>query len=95
MESPKAQNVPVSYTSEADESIGGSPAIQRLFRKWLTILRTRSPGRLVDDISGEALPPKGVSETGTPVKERSQLIKALWFHFWGLDAAIKIPLMIL
>ncbi|XP_030531461.2 uncharacterized protein LOC115741613 isoform X1 [Rhodamnia argentea] len=94
VESPKAQNVPVSYTSEADESIGGSPAIQRLFRKWLTILRTRSPGQLVDEISGEALPPRGVSETGTPVKERSQLIKALWCHFWGLDAAIKIPFMI-
>lgn len=94
VESPKAQNVPVSYTSEADESIGGSPAIQKLFRKWLTMLRTRSPGQLVDEISGEALPPRGVSETGTPVKERKQLIKVLWCHFWGLDAAIKIPFLI-
>ncbi|XP_030458365.1 uncharacterized protein LOC115678992 isoform X1 [Syzygium oleosum] len=94
VDSPKAQNVPVSYTSEADEGIGGSPAIQRLFRKWLTILRTGSHGQLVDEISGEALPPRGVSETEKPVEERSQLIKALWCHFWGLDATIKVPLMI-
>ncbi|KAI4303844.1 hypothetical protein MLD38_039432 [Melastoma candidum] len=39
MGSPKAHDVPVSYTSEAN-SVANSPAFQKLFRKWLSVLRT-------------------------------------------------------
>ena len=41
--SSKSQNTSVSYTSETEDSITGQPAIQKLFKKLLTLLCTQSP----------------------------------------------------
>lgn len=96
-ESPKANDIPLSYTSEADQRIASSSAIHKLFKKWLTMLRTQSPSQVEDGILGEELPPTEISETHneTENKKRGEILKAVWCHFLGLDATIKIPLLIL
>ena len=97
IESSKANEVSVSYTSEANESVS-SPAIHRLFKKWLTNLRTQSSNQVVDGIIGEEEPPSrdtAETEVGTEKKETTALLKAVWGHFLNLDATIKIPLLIL
>ncbi|KAF5743746.1 hypothetical protein HS088_TW08G00333 [Tripterygium wilfordii] len=95
MESPKVHNAPVSYTSEANETIEGSPAIHKLFKKWLTRLRTHSPIQAEDELL-EGVPPSEISQTqkASQNKERSELLKASWQYFLGVDATIKIPLLI-
>uniref|UniRef100_A0A803PA93 Uncharacterized protein n=1 Tax=Cannabis sativa TaxID=3483 RepID=A0A803PA93_CANSA len=96
-ESSKANDVSVSYSCEANESVS-SPAIHRLFKKWLTNLRTQSSDHVVDDIiEGEEPAPTNISETEveTEKKETTSLLKVIWCHFLRLDASIKIPLMVL
>ncbi|XP_061362968.1 uncharacterized protein LOC133306655 [Gastrolobium bilobum] len=94
-ESGEAHNVPLSYASEANESLATSSAIHRLFRKWLTMLRTQPSSQEVEEIFGEATP--GVSPEilqGTQSKERGEVLKMAWSHFLALDATIKIPLLV-
>ncbi|KAH7510616.1 hypothetical protein FEM48_ZijujUnG0107900 [Ziziphus jujuba var. spinosa] len=95
-ESPKTNEVPIAYASEANESIASSPAIHGLFKKWLAILRTQSSSQMVDGILGEEPPPREISEMEhvTQDKGRSEILKAVWRHCLSLDATIKIPLMI-
>ncbi|KAL0718366.1 hypothetical protein Bca4012_067688 [Brassica carinata] len=96
--SPKAQNTSLSYTSEADDSVTGQPAIQKLFKKWLTLLRTQSPVQVVDEaLRGEEVPQTTKLETETEIKKTESLQSTkstLWTLFWSLDAAIKIPLLL-
>ncbi|KAJ0105313.1 hypothetical protein Patl1_18076 [Pistacia atlantica] len=95
-ESSKAHNGPLPYASETKETIAGSPAIQRLFKKWLTMLQTQSPCQEADEVLGERPPPKELSETNIETWNmgRSETLKAVWGHFWDLDATVKIPLLI-
>ncbi|KAB1200927.1 hypothetical protein CJ030_MR0G005894 [Morella rubra] len=95
-ESPKANDIPLSYTSEANESIVSSPAIRKLFTKWLTMLRTPPPSQVVDEVLGEEPSLRERSETqhGTQIKERGEILPAAWCYFLGLDISIKIPLLI-
>ncbi|KAJ8753548.1 hypothetical protein K2173_022789 [Erythroxylum novogranatense] len=93
MESPKVHNVPVPYTSE--EELTGSPAIHKLFRKWLNLLRTQSPcqeedGFLKGQPASEELQKP---ENHVQDKERHGILKEAWCNFLGLDATIKIPLL--
>ncbi|KAJ7956211.1 Embryo defective protein [Quillaja saponaria] len=96
-ESPKVHNVPVSYTSGANENAAISPAIYKLFKKWLTMLRTQPSNQVEDEILGEPLP-GDISETetlqGTENKEKGQILKGALSRFMGLDATVKIPLLI-
>lgn len=96
-ESPNTNDIPIAYASEANDSIASSPAIHRLFKKWLTIIQTQSSSQEVNGIFGEEPPAREISKTeyGTQNKERSEILKAVWCHFLGLDATIKIPLLIL
>uniref|UniRef100_A0A5B7AHH6 Embryo defective 2759 n=2 Tax=Davidia involucrata TaxID=16924 RepID=A0A5B7AHH6_DAVIN len=94
-ESPKEQNVPLSYASDSDERIAGSLAIQNLFKNWLALLRTPSPNQVVDEIlEGPAPKERSEMQNGTQKKERSVILKAVWCYFLGLDATVKIPLLI-
>lgn len=98
MESPKVHSIPVSYAPEANKGITGSPAIHKLFKKWLNMLRTQSPNQVVDEILGEGLPPKEElpqTQNTTQNMERGQTLKVVWARFLGLDATIKIPLLML
>ncbi|CAH8392943.1 unnamed protein product [Eruca vesicaria subsp. sativa] len=96
--SPKAQNTSVSYTSETDDSVTGQPAIQKLFKKWLTLLRTQSPIQVTDEsLGGEEAPQTTKAETETEIKKTESLQSSkstLWTLFWSLDASIKIPLLL-
>ncbi|CAN6970432.1 unnamed protein product [Brassica rapa subsp. trilocularis] len=97
--SPKAQNTSLSYTSEADDSVTGQPAIQKLFKKWLTLLRTQSPTQVADEALGgeEEAPQTTKPETETEIKKTESLQSTkstLWTLFWSLDASVKIPLLL-
>ncbi|XVE54984.1 hypothetical protein DITRI_Ditri03aG0124900 [Diplodiscus trichospermus] len=94
IESSKAHNGQLAYASETTENIGGSPAIQKLFKKWVMILRSQS--QVVDEVLGEGPPLMDASETeiGTQSNRKSEILKMVWSHFWDMDATIKIPLII-
>lgn len=95
-ETPKANNVPLCYASGANEDIAPSPAIHKLFKKWLVLLRRQPVSQDVDGILDE-LPSAEMSETQqeSNKKESSEIFRGVWFHFLGLNAAVKIPLLIL
>ena len=95
-ESPNAHNVPLSYASEANERLATSPGIHKLFKKWLTMLRTQPSSQEGEGILGEPQP--GVlPETlqGTQWNEKVEPLKVAWSYFLALDATIKIPFLIL
>lgn len=94
-ESPKVQNVPLSYASKVNGSLATSSAIHKLFMKWLTMLRT-PPSSPAEKIMGE--PPPGVPQETLqePLSlRRGEALKAAWSHFAALDATIKIPVLLL
>ncbi|CAA7034988.1 unnamed protein product [Microthlaspi erraticum] len=96
--SPKAQNTSVSYTSGTDDSITGQPAIQKLFKRWLALLRTQSPIQVIDEaLGGEQVPQTTKPETETEIRKTESLQSTKYTvlsWFWSLDAAIKIPLLL-
>ncbi|KAI5569328.1 hypothetical protein BDE02_12G069800 [Populus trichocarpa] len=93
--SSKVHTIPVSYTSEANNRIAGSPAINKLFKKWLSMLRTQSPSQVADEIL-EGPPPSEElqqAQNSTQNKERVEIVKLVWCRFLILDATIKIPIL--
>ncbi|XP_059657914.1 uncharacterized protein LOC132304320 [Cornus florida] len=93
-ESPVVQNVPLSHASEAEGTIAGSMAIQNLFKNWLTLLRTQTPNEVADEILEEPAPTVSGMENGSQKTEGGEILKAVWCYFLGLDATVKIPLLI-
>ncbi|TQD72677.1 hypothetical protein C1H46_041779 [Malus baccata] len=94
--SPQANDIPLSYASEADERIASSPVIHSLFKKWLRMLRTQSPSEVEDGLLGEEPPPMETSETKHEIqnKENDGILRMVWCNFLGLNATVKIPLLI-
>ncbi|XP_057720432.1 uncharacterized protein LOC130932204 isoform X1 [Arachis stenosperma] len=94
-ESPNGRSVPVSFAAEADESLAPSPVIHKLFKKWLTMLRTQPSNQEGEKILGEP-PPEVLPKTleGAERNEKVEILKVAWSHFVSLDATIKIPLII-
>ncbi|CAN7126814.1 unnamed protein product [Brassica rapa subsp. narinosa] len=96
--SSKSQNTSVSYTSETEDSITGQPVIQKLFKKWLSLLLTQSPIPVIDEaLEGENVPHTKKLETETEIRKTESLESTnntFWTWFWSLDAAIKIPLLL-
>ncbi|XP_019175454.1 PREDICTED: uncharacterized protein LOC109170758 isoform X1 [Ipomoea nil] len=95
VESPRAQNLPISYTSETVDTTSGTLAIQKIFKHWLAILRTPSPDEAIGETvegpsSTEAVEPQNLVQQ----KERGNILQAVWSYFIGLDATIKINLLI-
>lgn len=98
MESPKVHSFPASYTSDGNGGIAGSPTIHKLFKKWLNMLRTNSPIQVADENLGEGPSSSEElqqSQSTAQTKEGGEILKGVWFHFLGLDATLKIPLLIL
>ncbi|KAF8390457.1 hypothetical protein HHK36_024983 [Tetracentron sinense] len=94
--SPQRQNGSLSFASEeGEDTISASPAIQKLFKKWLMMLRTQS-SQATDGVFVEEPPQmkKSVSQKGSQKQEVGKMLKAACFYFLGLDATIKIPLLI-
>ncbi|KAL6997137.1 hypothetical protein U1Q18_007260 [Sarracenia purpurea var. burkii] len=68
------EDIALSYTSEADETIAGSLAIQYLFKNWLTQLRMLPPNVVVNGtLEGPDQGKISVMHNGTPNKERASL----------------------
>lgn len=85
-----------SAPSSSEKTTEGSQAIQSLFRNWLTLLRTPSPNQVVDEaIEKPSSDEKTETQDKMQKNERSEILKAVWYSFWGLDAMIKMPLLIL
>ncbi|GAB4827353.1 hypothetical protein Ancab_034240 [Ancistrocladus abbreviatus] len=95
-DSSKLQEAAVSVAASTANNIESrSQAMHRLFRKWLTILHTQSPNQVRDEIIEE--PPQGElvrAETANQAEERGEILKVVLCYFLGLDATIKIPLLI-
>ncbi|KAI3454463.1 hypothetical protein Pfo_011126 [Paulownia fortunei] len=94
VESSKVQSVvPAPYTA-ADETTTRSLAIQNLFKNWLMLLRTPSQTQPVEGALEE---PSSMETSETPStmqkQERGEILKAVGCYFLGLDATIKIPLI--
>ncbi|CAL1367417.1 unnamed protein product [Linum trigynum] len=96
-ELPKAQSVPVSYTPEPNEGVGGSPAINNLFKKWLNLLRSHSSSQVADGILEGPGQREEVAQTQSITQEtqRRSFLSRGFHHFWQLDATIKIPILLL
>ncbi|XVF54079.1 hypothetical protein PTKIN_Ptkin05aG0152100 [Pterospermum kingtungense] len=94
-ESSKAHNGPLAYASETSFNIVGSPAVQKLFKKWIMILRSNSPSQVMDEAL-EGAPPMDTSNTeiSTQSNRKSKILKMVWRHFCNMDATIRIPLLI-
>ncbi|KAK2993214.1 hypothetical protein RJ640_005182, partial [Escallonia rubra] len=92
-DSQRMQNAPVSSTSDADDGIG-SLAIQNLFKNWLTLLRTPSPNQEHETLEEESVGEISKTEDGVQKNGRGEMLKAVWCYFVGLDATVKIPIMI-
>ncbi|XP_042494914.1 uncharacterized protein LOC122074121 isoform X2 [Macadamia integrifolia] len=92
-DSPDVQNV---YTSEGDETAAGSVAIQKLLKKWLMMLHTQSSSLATNGILGVAPSERKLSEHQSEGQKREavKILKAAWCCFLGVDATIKIPLLI-
>ncbi|XP_004508882.1 uncharacterized protein [Cicer arietinum] len=94
-ESPKPHNVPLSCASDANESLAAASGIYKLFKKWLTILRSPPSNQGVEEILGEP-PPGDLPETSQGMQQtvKYRTLKVAWSTFQALDATIKIPLLI-
>ncbi|XP_022726597.1 uncharacterized protein LOC111282659 isoform X2 [Durio zibethinus] len=77
IESSKAHNGLLFYALETSENVVGCPAIQKLFKKWIMILRSQSPSQVMDEALGERPPPRDASETqiGTQSNRKSDILK--------------------
>jgi hypothetical protein len=79
-----------------DEKIQGSRAIQRLFRNWLTLLRSPLPAQMVDQTLDEPSTPH-IPETQkltVPINKRAKIARAVWGYFLALDSRVTVPLVI-
>ncbi|XP_008782690.2 uncharacterized protein LOC103702154 [Phoenix dactylifera] len=96
-DSHNVQKHPLSYAPEGREDTrAGSLAIQKLFRKWLIMLRTQTSSQGMDENIWEEHA-EGVTSEGQQVTVRMKagiMLKAALVYFLGLDAAISIPLLI-
>ncbi|CAI0547412.1 unnamed protein product [Linum tenue] len=97
-ELPNAQSLPISYTSEPNEGVGGSPAIHNLFKKWLNMLRSHSSSQVADVILEEpAQREEEVAQQTQSISQETQkrsFLFEIFHYFWQLDATIKIPILI-
>lgn len=95
IESPDIQNHSISYASEDGENtITRSIAIQRLFQKWLLMLRTETSSP-TDEILSEKMTESETSEGNKVILRRraGQMLKSAMVHFLNLDTAISLPLL--
>ncbi|KAL3835219.1 hypothetical protein ACJIZ3_009955 [Penstemon smallii] len=95
MESFQVQNVVPAPRTSADETTTRSLAIQNLFKNWLMLLHTPPQNQLVDKVFEE---PSSTDSSEVPKiiqkKGKGAALKSFCFYYLGLDATIKIPLLI-
>lgn len=94
-----SQKHPLSYPTQGEgDTKMGSIAIQKLFKKWLIMLRTQTSSITINgNVDEKPVQSTTTSET-QHVKMSTQagrMLKAALVYFAGLDAAITIPLLVL
>ncbi|MQM12509.1 hypothetical protein Taro_045429 [Colocasia esculenta] len=95
--SPDVTTNSLSYASgEKEGTVSGSQAIERLFKKWLTILHTQASSEATDDVYGKRTPEIETSEDQVESQrvKVDNVFKVALIWYMGLDATIKIPLTI-
>ncbi|XP_041999336.1 uncharacterized protein LOC121748854 isoform X2 [Salvia splendens] len=86
VESSKAQSdVP------AVQATTRSLAIQNLFKSWLVLLRAPSQTLEADKVLEESSVAKTSERPNTSVKQKGEILKAVWCRILSLDTAIRIP----
>ncbi|WOL02902.1 hypothetical protein Cni_G11621 [Canna indica] len=95
-ESHDVQKHPLSYTSEDKKSTTmRSLAIQKLFGKWLVMLRTQTSNHTMDEnLTENAAQCASKSQEEITGTKLISILKVALVYFLGLDAAISIPLVI-
>lgn len=94
-ESSTPQDLPVCNASESNQKRSTSQAINRLFTKWLSLLRTEAPGQAGDNIlEGPPQTAHLQEQKEVKLKERGEVLKVVLSYFLGLDSTITIPLLI-
>ncbi|XP_073036048.1 uncharacterized protein [Primulina eburnea] len=89
------ESVVESSRAALDEMTARSLAMQNLFKNWLTLLRTPSQTQLAEEVVEEPFTTETSELQSTKQKQgKGEILKAAWYYFWGLDATIKIPLLI-
>lgn len=84
-----------SSKAALDEVTARSLAMQNLFKNWLTLLRTPSQTQPVEEVVEEPFTTETSELQSTKqMQGKGEILKAAWCYFWGLDATIKIPLLI-
>ncbi|GMH30205.1 hypothetical protein Nepgr_032048 [Nepenthes gracilis] len=94
--SSKLQDAVVScVSSTANMTESRLELIRILFTKWLTLLLTQFPGHVGDEIIEDPQQSKLLqARNRTHAVGRGEILKMVLCYFLGLDATIKIPLMI-
>ncbi|KZV45704.1 hypothetical protein F511_26730 [Dorcoceras hygrometricum] len=72
-----------------------SLAMQNLFRHWLTLLRTPSQTQPLEEVEEPFSTETSELQSTKQKQGRGEILKAVWCYFCGLDATIKIPLLVL
>ncbi|KAL8542677.1 hypothetical protein ACS0TY_003525 [Phlomoides rotata] len=79
----------------ADETTTSSLAIQNLFKNWLMILRTPSQTQAVQKVHEEPSFSETSEMPNNLEKQSDEILKAVWRYFLGVDAIIKVPILLL
>lgn len=84
-----------SSKAALDEVTARSLAVQNLFKNWLTLLRAPSQTQPVEEVVEEPFTTETSELKSTKqMQGKGEILKAAWCYFWGLDATIKITLLI-
>ncbi|GFP79900.1 hypothetical protein PHJA_000133400 [Phtheirospermum japonicum] len=96
VENSNVQNnvVPTRYTASDETTTTRFMAIHDLFKNWLMLLRMPSQTQPVEEVIEE--PSSSItSEIQNTKRERCGImLNAVWCNFLGLDATIKLPLLV-
>ncbi|KAH6825835.1 hypothetical protein C2S53_008040 [Perilla frutescens var. hirtella] len=93
-ESSKVQNDVAAPLSPSVEATTRSLAMQNLFKSWLMLLRAPSQTQAADKILKKSALAETSESPHTSVKQKGEILKAVWCYILSLDATIRIPFLI-
>ncbi|CAA7397586.1 unnamed protein product [Spirodela intermedia] len=78
-----------------DDTVTSSQAIKNLFKKWSIMLHSQTLSVAMDDVYSERPTDRVLkNHECSPEEKAKSIFKAAFLRFMGLDATIKIPLLI-
>lgn len=94
-ESREMEDVRIPYSSEV-KRISRSLAIQNLFKNWLALMCSSPPSNEAADETLEGSDPGRIQMEPdlSPEENQGNILTQIWRFFLGLDAAVKVPLLI-